>query len=99
MNRHGEWFDKHYPGMDVKRIIVHPAYVVPSAAAFTHEVEVMGETELKRLVKRIQEFFKSFEGLNFQDLSTAHIQKLVDTHGLSIPKLLSGYTKKIKNLK
>jgi replicative superfamily II helicase len=99
MNRHGAWFDKHYPGMDVKRIIVHPAYVVPSAAAFTHEVEVMGETELKRLVKRIQEFFKSFEGLNFQDLSTAHIQKLVDTHGLSIPKLLSGYTKKVKNLK
>lgn len=99
MNRHGAWFDKHYPGMDVKRIIVHPACVVPSAAAFTHEVEVMGETELKRLVKRIREFFKSFEGLNFQDLSTGHVQKLVDTHGLSIPKLLSGYTKKVKNLK
>ena len=99
MNRHGAWFDKHYPGMDVKRIIVHPGYVVPSAAAFTHEVEVMGETELKRLVKRIQEFFKSFEGLNFQDLSTAHIQKLVVSQGLSIPKLLSGYTKKVKNLK
>ena len=25
MNRSGAWFDKHYQGMDVKRIIIHPA--------------------------------------------------------------------------
>jgi replicative superfamily II helicase len=99
MNRSSAWFDKHYAGMDVKRIIIHPAYVVPSAAAFTHEVEAMRETELKRFVKQIREMFKSFEGLNFQDLSTGHIQKLVDSHGLSIPKLLSEYSKKVKNLK
>jgi replicative superfamily II helicase len=99
MNRSSAWFEKHYPGMDVKRIIIHPAHVLPSAAALTHDVEVMREGELKRLVKRIREFFKSFEGLNFKDLSTAHIQQIVDAHDLSIPKLLAEYTHKIKNLK
>jgi replicative superfamily II helicase len=99
MNRSSAWFDKHYPGMEVRRIIIHPAYVVPSAAAFTHEVGAMREGEMKRLVKSIREFFKSFEGVNFKDLSTAHIQKLVDAHRLSVAKLLTEYTKKLQNLK
>ena len=99
MNRSSAWFDKHYPGMDVKRILIHPANTVPSAAALTHEVEVMRDAESRRFVKQVREFFKSFEGLRFEDLSTAHIQKLVDAHSLSVPKLLSAYTKKVKNLK
>lgn len=99
MNRSSAWFAKHYAGMKVKRVIIHPANFVASAAAFTHEVEATRESELKRLVKRIQEFFKSFESLNFKDLSTAHIQKLVDVHGLSVEKLLVEYMKKLKNLK
>lgn len=99
MNRSSAWFAKHYQGMDVKRIIIHPAYQVQSAAAFTHEVEAMRESELKRFVKQIQGFFKSFEALHFKDLSAAHIQKLVDAHGLSLPALLADYSKKLKNLK
>jgi hypothetical protein len=99
MNRSSAWFDKHYLNMNVKRVIIHPAYVVPSAAAFTHEVEAMRETELKRFVKSIRAFFKSLEGQNLKDLSASHLQKLVDAHNLSIPKLLEEYTKKLKNLK
>lgn len=99
MNRSSAWFDKHYPGLKVKRVIIHPANVVSSAAAFTHGVEAMRESELRRFVKRIREFFKSFESLNFKDLSTAHIQKLVDSHGLSVEKLLVDYTKQLKNLR
>jgi hypothetical protein len=85
--------------MKVKRVIVHPANFVASAAAFTHEVEVMRVKDLKRFVKANREFFKSFEGLNFKDLSTSHIQKLVDAHNLSVEKPLAEYTKKPKNLK
>ncbi len=99
MNRSSAWFDKHYQGMDVKRIIIHPAYQVHSSAAFTHEAEAMRESELKRFVTHIREFFKSFESLHFKDLSAGHIQKLVDAHGLSVPVLLSDYSKKLKNLK
>jgi hypothetical protein len=72
---------------------------VQSAAAFTHEVEAVRESELRKLVKSSREFFKSFESLNFKDLSTAHIQKMLDLHGLSVPTLISGYSKKLRNLK
>ena len=99
MNRSSSWFEKHYAGMKVKRMIVHPAYVEASAASFTHEVEAMREAELKRFVKRLREFFKSFESLNFKDLSTTHIQKLVNSHGLSVESLLTDYSKKVKSLK
>jgi replicative superfamily II helicase len=99
MNRSSAWFDKHYAGMDVKRLIVHPSNTVQSAAAFTHEVEAVRESELRKLVKSSREFFKSFESLNFKDLSTAHIQKMLDLHGLSVPTLISGYSKKLRNLK
>lgn len=97
MNRSSAWFDKYYAGSKVKRIIVHPTKNVESAAAFTHEVEVMRENELKHLVKKIKEFFKSFESVNFRDLSAEHIQRLLDSHNLSISNLLSDYTKKLKD--
>lgn len=44
-----------HPTMEAKRIIFHPAHFVESAAAFTHEVEVMRESELKRFVKHTRE--------------------------------------------
>lgn len=99
MNRSSAWFDKHYAGMSVKRIIVHPTNIVQSAAAFTHEVEAMREAEIRKFVKSAREFFKSFESLNFKDLSTAHIQKMVNAHNLAVPNLLSLYSKKLRNLK
>ena len=99
MNRSSAWFEKHYQGMNVKRVIVHPSNTVQSAAAFTHDVEAMREAELKKFVKSAREFFKSFEALNFKDLSTAHIQKMVNAHKLAVPELLNLYTKKLYNLK
>lgn len=99
MNRSSAWFDKHYPGMSVRRIIVHPTHTVQSAAAFTHEVEAMREAEIRKFVKSVREFFKSFESLNLKDLSIGHIQKMVDAHNLSVPELLTCYSKKLHNLK
>lgn len=99
MNRSSAWFDKHYAGMKVKRIIVHPANTVASAASFTHEVEAMREAELRRFIKQLREFFKSFEAFNFKDLSATQIQKLVDAHGLSVSSLLTQSTKKLRDIK
>ncbi len=99
MNRSSAWFDKHYPGMNVKHIIVHPSNTVQSAAAFTHEVEAMREPELRKFVKSVRDFFKFFESLNFKDLSTAYIQKMVDAHHLAVPDLLTRYSKKLRDLK
>lgn len=99
MNRSSAWFEKHYPGMKVKRIIVHPAGAIESAASFTHDVEGMREAELRRLVKQVREFFKAFEAFNFKDLSATRIQTMLDTHGLSVSSLLTKTTKKLKDLK
>jgi ABC-type phosphate/phosphonate transport system ATPase subunit len=74
------------------------SHVVPSAATFTHESEAVRQPELKKFIRQIRSFFKSFESLNFKDLSVAHIQNLVDAHGLSIPALLGDYSKKLKNV-
>lgn len=59
----------------------------------------MRETELRRLVKAVREFFKSFESLNFRDLSPMHVQKLVDAHNLSVDALLTKYEKPVKDMK
>ena len=99
MNRSSVWFDKHYQGMDVKRIIIHPSNNVQSAAGFTHEVEAMRDTEIRKLAKSVREFFKSFEGLSFKDLSAPQIQRMIDAHKLAVPNLLADYSKKLRNMK
>ncbi len=46
-----------------------------------------------------REFFKAFEGQNFADLSAQHIQKMVNAHHLSVDDLLTGYSRKLKDVK
>lgn len=99
MNRSSAWFEKHYPGLKAKLIIIHPSIKVASAAAFTHDVEVMRVGQLNRFVKSVKDFFKSFESVNFKDLSTTQIQQLLNSHQLAVTDLLNNYTKKPKNLK
>jgi replicative superfamily II helicase len=99
MNRSAAWFDKHYSGMQAKRLIIHPAGRIESAAAFTHDVEGVGVSELSKLVKTCRGFFKAFESQNFADLSTQQIQKMVDAHHLSVDDLLTRYSRKLKDVK
>ena len=104
MNRSSAWFDRYYYPCSVKRFIIHPSNQLQSAAALTHEVEAVCEVELRKLVKSVRDFgsvktrFKSFESLNFQDLSAVHIQKLLNTYQLTVPDLLSTYSKKVRSL-
>lgn len=99
MNRSSAWFDKHYPGFDAKRIIIHPSGKIQTAAAFTHKVEGMREGDLKRFVKACRDFFKAFEGLNFKDLSDEYTQKLIDLHKISVQSIMTSYSQKLKDLK
>ncbi|WP_298254600.1 DEAD/DEAH box helicase [Bradyrhizobium sp.] len=99
MNRSAAWFDKHYKGMQARRLIIHPAKRIESAAAFTHDVQGVPVAELRKFEKACREFFKGFEGQNFADLSPQHIQKMVDSHHLSIDDLLTLYSRKLKDVK
>lgn len=95
MNRSTAWFRNHYRGCTVKHVMIHPSRRIHRAAGFIHDVEIMRVRELGKFVKSIQEFFKSFESLNFRDLSISHVQGLVDLQKLSVSDLLSEeYSKK-----
>ena len=98
MNRSSAWFDKYYPACRVKRLIVHPSKRLQSAAAFTHDVEAVRESELRKLVGAVRAFFKSFESLDFRDLSAAHTQALLNSHDLAVQDLLSKYSTKIRRV-
>jgi replicative superfamily II helicase len=99
MNRSAAWFDKHYKGMHATRLIIHPAKRIESAAAFTHDVEGVTVSELRKLEKACREFFKAFEGQNFADLSVQHIQKMVNAHEISVDDLLTRYSRKLNDVK
>lgn len=103
MNRSSAWFEKHYKGMSVKRLIVHPAGMLESAAALTHEVEGVREADLKRFVTSCRDFFKSFQTQNFADLSAPRVQKMLDLYKLSVTDLSdnsfnNGYSRKLKDV-
>jgi|GEM_PF-4312490 type I restriction-modification system DNA methylase subunit len=59
----------------------------------------MREADLKQFVKASREFFKSFESQNFKDLSTSHIQKMIDAYRLTVSDLTKRYSRKLKDLK
>ena len=100
MNRSAAWFQKHYPGCKAIHIEVHPAHRVQSAAHFLVDVSAMREHDLKAFVKAVRAFFKSFERLDFKDLSLSHIQNLLDQHALGTKNLLEGgFTKKTVDAK
>lgn len=99
MNRSCAWFGKYYAGSKVKSVMIHPAKVLQKAAAFTHDVGIMEEGGLKQLVKAVRSFFTALESVDFSDFSEKHIQKLIDENQLSVPSLMSGYTKSPRNIK
>jgi hypothetical protein len=85
--------------MKAKRLLIHPGSSLESAAALTHDVEVMREADLRKLVRSAREFFKSFEGKEFGDLSPAHVQMLIDAHKLSISDLFRIYSRRLREFK
>lgn len=99
MNRSYAWFNKHYPGANVVNILIHPTHVLQSAGSFLQPVEIMRQIELKKFVKRISLFFKSFETQDFLSLSVSHVQELVDRHSLGTSTMLKDVTKSVRNLK
>lgn len=98
MNRSSAWFEKHYKGLGVTRIIIHPAKKIESAAAFTHNVLGLNESRLRMLISACKIFFKSFENQNLSDLSVKHIQKLIDTNCLSADDIITKYPIKLKDV-
>ncbi|HRA28632.1 MAG TPA: DEAD/DEAH box helicase family protein [Acinetobacter johnsonii] len=99
MNRSYAWFVKHYPGAQVTNVMIHPTNTLQSAGSFLQTVEIMKVNELKHFVNRVRIFFKQFENQDFTNLSTSHVQMLINRHSLSNKDLLKDVTKPVKNNK
>jgi hypothetical protein len=93
MNRSCAWFEKNYKCTKVKNVIIIPPRKLDRAAALTHNVEVLQNSGLQKLVLNVRTFFAAFNGMDFKDLSEARVQDLIDTGGLSVDSLFADYTK------
>lgn len=99
MNRSCAWFSKHYAGCKSVNIIVHPSSSVESAGAFLNDVKSLREKPLNKLKKKLSEFFKSFEGQDFKDLSLDFIKQKIAAYKLSPEDIVADYSAAIKDLK
>ena len=99
INNASAWFKKHYAGAKVKRIMVIPTKNYSSGAGFNEEVEIMRESNLKRLTKNVKEFFNEFRNLDFNNLSESKVQSFIDTHKLDVQSLITVYSEQPKSYK
>jgi len=95
MNKSCVWFDAQYKDALCHRWIIIPPRKLTRKASFTHEVVVLGEHGLTKLVNNVKKFTEQFKGVDFKDLSERKIQKLMDAHKLSVDAILSEYTKSV----
>ncbi|MCF7717916.1 DEAD/DEAH box helicase family protein [Aeromonas jandaei] len=94
MNSHCAWFDEEYGDVPCKRIMITPARKLSYYGDFTHDVEVMRKTGLKKLTKHFKEFYLEFSRFNMNDLDDDIVQRLLNIHLLDIENLKNIYTEK-----
>jgi hypothetical protein len=90
MNRSIGWFQKKYPGVSKRYLMIHPARKIAKDAAFIadEQVLVMTKNSLRLLCNSVRKFFAEFKDKDFQNLSSKEIQSYIDSHRLSVDTLL-----------
>jgi replicative superfamily II helicase len=97
MNSSCAWFNRYYPGASVTNVLIIPTNRLASAAALTHEVQVMQEKGLNKLKANVRNFFAEFERLDLNNLSEKTVQDLINTHSLSVEAITHDYFKPVKS--
>jgi len=94
MNNSCAWFAQHYGAAKVTPIMIIPTKKMGPGAVFSGDVRIMRKAKLNLLTGNVRSFFTEFRNLDFQDLSEAKVQVLVDTHQLAVTDLTLGYAEK-----
>ena len=94
MNNSCAWFDSHYKGASMTRVLIIPTNRLSKAAGFVQEVRIMREKELRQLRHNVKAFFAEFKNADFGSISDAKVQEYLDTHHLSVDALLTEYAEK-----
>ena len=94
MNKSSAWFNRHYPGSTVSRVLIIPPHKLASAAAFNEYVLVMCKQHLDQLTKNVRGFFNEFRKVDLRDLSENKIDEHLRTHKLTVDDLINAYSRK-----
>ncbi|MNH28521.1 hypothetical protein D3C79_886930 [compost metagenome] len=94
MNSHCAWFKEEYGDEPCKRIMIIPAKKLSYYGNFTHEVEVMRKSGLKKLTGNFKAFYMEFSRFNMTDLDNEIVQRFINIHLLDIDSLKNIYSEK-----
>lgn len=97
MNNACGWFKDKYPGAKSTNLLVIPTKVLSKAAAFNEPVGIVRKSNLKKFVHNFKSFFVEFKNVDLKDISETKLQQLINSHGLSVDDILSGYSENPKN--
>lgn len=78
----------------VTRILIIPTRTVSRAARFTNEIEIVRAYNLRNLMKNVKEFYSEFKTSDFISLFEEQIHNHINTHQLSVEKLVANYVEK-----
>ena len=96
MNNACAWFEKYYKGATATKILIIPTNRLSHAAGFVQEVGIMRDKHLRDLRRKVKTFFAEFKTADFQNLSEAKIQELLEVHKLTEEALSSIYAEKVR---
>jgi len=94
MNRSSAWFTRHYPGLEVVRMMIHPTHKVKSSGGFRDPVSVIRKRELGSLAGAVRSFFVELRGVDFEDISEDSLSKNAAAHKLRVEDICELYSRK-----
>lgn len=95
MNNACAWFKNNYGGSyNVKHIMIIPTKTIAAAAGFNEPVEIMSQSNLKKLRKNLVSFYNEFRAYNLNTLTDEMINKALISHKLAINDILNEYSEK-----
>lgn len=97
MNNSCAWFNRIYGDLPVKRIMIIPTRKIGHAAGFNLEVEIMRESNLRKLTTNVEKFFMEFQTLDFKDLPPKKLHEFLTLHHLQVEDLLKLYSEAPKH--
>lgn len=92
MNSHCGWFEETYGPANCKRILIIPTKKLSYYANFTHDVEIMKKSSLKKLKKNVKSFFMEFSKYDINEISDTKLQEFIDFHQLDLISLKKLYS-------
>ncbi len=98
MNNAIAWFRKYYGASKLKSLMIIPTKAVAPAAGFNEPVEILRNSNLKKLSKNVENFFLEFKQYDLASLSEKKVSELLNMHHLSIDNILQEYSEVPKNL-